>query len=459
MILFRVIAFFFYLLYTEKTMDIELSDKVPPHNLDAEQATLGAILLDWDSMSDVVTKLRPDRFYSLQNQLIFEGLISLFKQNVRGDTLTIINELTKLNKLEQAGGAAYIATLTELVPSSANIDFYVEHILDCATRRDLIKLSAEIKASAFDRTKESKLLLESAEKKIFDLADHSSTTQIWNMQHVVNETVTVIEQRFKNNSQLTGIPSGISRLDSMTSGFQKSELIIIGARPSIGKTAFALSMMQKIAVEKKIPCGFFSLEMSKLSIGQRLISQVSRVHSNKIRKGMLSMPDLQKIQDAAGKCYNAPLYVCDVPNMPLLDLRASARRMVANNGVQVIFIDYIGLISVENPSANTWENVSEVSKSLKALARELDIPIIALCQVARDAEGQEPNLAQLRGSGSIEQDADVVLFLHRDRKIMDEENPVQEAKCIVAKQRNGATGEVEMIFFPAFTKFENKVEE
>ena len=289
MILFRVIAFFFYLLYTEKTMDIELSDKVPPHNLDAEQATLGAILLDWDSMSDVVTKLRPDRFYSLQNQLIFEGLISLFKQNVRGDTLTIINELTKLNKLEQAGGAAYIATLTELVPSSANIDFYVEQILDCATRRDLIKLSAEVKASAFDRTKESKLLLESAEKKIFDLADHSSTTQIWDMQHVVNETVTVIEQRFKNNSQLTGIPSGISRLDSMTSGFQKSELIIIGARPSIGKTAFALSMMQEIAVEKKIPCGFFSLEMSKLSIGQRLISQVSRVHSNKIRKGMLSM--------------------------------------------------------------------------------------------------------------------------------------------------------------------------
>ena len=440
-------------------MEVELKDKVPPHNIDAEQATLGAILLDWDSMTDIVTRLKSDRFYNLQNQIVFDALISLFKQNVRGDTLTVINELTKLNKLEQAGGAAYVASLTELVPSSANIDYYVDIILDCASRRDLIKLSSELKASAFDDTKDAKLLLEMAEKKVFDLADHSTTSQIWSMQTVVNETIKIVEQRYRNNSQLTGIPSGIAKLDTMTSGFQNSELIIIGARPSIGKTAFALSMMQEIAVERKIPCGFFSLEMSRQSIGQRLLSQVSRVHSNKIRKGMLSMVDLQKIQDAAGKCYSSPLYICDVPNMPLLDLRASARRMVSNQGVKIIFIDYIGLISVENPSQNTWENISEISKSLKALARELDIPVIALCQVARDAEGQEPNLAQLRGSGSIEQDADVVLFLHRDRKIMEDEKQVQEAKCIVAKQRNGATGDIEMLFFPQYTKFDNKVDE
>ncbi len=440
-------------------MEVELKDKVPPHNIDAEQATLGAILLDWESMSDIVTRLKSDRFYNLQNQIVFDALISLFKQNVRGDTLTVINELTKLNKLEQAGGAAYVASLTELVPSSANIDYYVDIILDCASRRDLIKLSSELKASAFDDTKDAKLLLEMAEKKVFDLADHSSTSQIWSMQTVVNETIKIVEQRLRNNSQLTGIPSGIAKLDTMTSGFQNSELIIIGARPSIGKTAFALSMMQEIAVERKIPCGFFSLEMSRQSIGQRLLSQVSRVHSNKIRKGMLSMGDLQKIQDAAGKCYSSPLYICDVPNMPLLDLRASARRMVSNQGVRIIFIDYIGLISVENPSQNTWENISEISKSLKALARELDIPVVALCQVARDAEGQEPNLAQLRGSGSIEQDADVVLFLHRDRKIMEDEKQVQDAKCIVAKQRNGATGDIEMLFFPQYTKFDNKVDE
>lgn len=434
-----------------------LKDTVPPHNLDAEQATLGAILFDWDAMEKIVVRLRPDRFYSIQNRIIYECLISLTKQNVHGDASALITELTKQNKLEQVGGSQYVLGLTDTVATAANIDYYVDIILDCATRRDLIKLSSEVRASAFDETKKSQVLLENAEKKIFDLSENSETSRMYDMHQVVNETIKLVEMRANKNSELTGIPSGIARLDSMTSGFQKSELIIIGARPSIGKTAFALSMMQTVAIEKKIPCGFFSLEMSYQSIGQRLFSQVSRIPGSKIRSGMLSLAELNRLQDAAGLCYNAPLYICDTPNMGLLDLRASARRMVANLNVQIIFIDYIGLITLDNPNPNTWENVSEISKSLKALARELDVPVVALCQVARDAEGQEPNLAQLRGSGSIEQDADVVLFLHRDRKVADEKNPVQDAKCIVAKQRNGATGEVEMMFFRDFTKFENKV--
>ena len=438
---------------------VELKDKVPPHNLEAEQAVLGALLLDWQAMTEVATKLKPDRFYSFQNQVVYEGMASLNRQNIRGDTLTLINELTKLGKLEQAGGAAYIASLTDTVPTSANVSYYVDIVNDCAVRRDMIKMSAELKATAFDTTRESKLLLEEAEKKIFNLADQRSSSSIWEMQSVVSSTINLIDARYKNNTELTGVPSGIARLDTMTSGFQKSELIIIGARPSIGKTAFALSMMQEIAVERKIPCGFFSLEMSNLSIGMRLLSQVARIPSGKLRKGMLSMPDFRKLQDAAGRCYNAPLYICDTPNMQLLELRAMARRMKTNYDIKIIFIDYIGLITTDNPGAPVYETVSEISKSLKALARELDIPIVALCQVSRDAEGNEPNLAQLRGSGSIEQDADVVLFLHRERTKSDEENPVQDAKCIVAKQRNGATGDVEMMFFPSFTKFENKVSE
>ncbi len=437
----------------------ELKDSILPNNPDAEEATLGAILLDWDAMSDIVTNLKSDRFYNYSNRTIFEAMVSLFKKNVRGDSLSLINELNSSGKLEQAGGTAYIASLTDKVPTSANINYYVDIVLDCAARRDLIKISSEIKASSFDKNRDSKQILEEAEKKIFNLADVNDTTQVHQMQDVITSTILTIENRFKNNSELTGIPSGIARLDTMTSGFQKSELVIIGARPSIGKTAFALSMMQTIAIEKKIPCGFFSLEMSCQSIGQRLLSQVARIPSIKLRNGMLTIADFKTLQNAAGLCYNAPLFIVDTPNMQLLDLRATARRMVVNHHVQAIFIDYIGLISVDNPSQNTWENVSEISKSLKALARELNIPIIALSQVARDAEGQEPNLAQLRGSGSIEQDADVVLFLHRDRKIMDEANPVQEAKCIVAKQRNGATGDVDMIFFPSFTKFENKAQE
>lgn len=437
----------------------ELKDSILPNNPDAEEATLGAILLDWDAMSDIVTNLKSDRFYNYSNRTIFEAMVSLFKKNVRGDSLSLINELNSSGKLEQAGGTAYIASLTDKVPTSANINYYVDIVLDCASRRDLIKISSEIKASSFDKNRDSKQILEEAEKKIFNLADVNDTTQVHQMQDVIASTIGIIEKRYNNNSELTGIPSGIARLDTMTSGFQKSELVIIGARPSIGKTAFALSMMQTIAIEKNIPCGFFSLEMSCQSIGQRLLSQVARLPSIKLRNGMLNFADFKKLQDAAGLCYNAPLFIVDTPNMQLLDLRATARRMVVNHHVQAIFIDYIGLISVDNPSQNTWENVSEISKSLKALARELNIPIIALSQVARDAEGQEPNLAQLRGSGSIEQDADVVLFLHRDRKIMDEATPVQEAKCIVAKQRNGATGDVEMIFFPSFTKFENKAQE
>ena len=269
--------------------------------------------------------------------------------------------------------------------------------------------------------------------------------------------IELIEARYNSKNTFTGVPTGFARLDTMTSGFQKSELIIIGARPSIGKTALALSMMQHIAVDRHIPCGFFSLEMPYESIGMRILSQEARVSMQKIRAGTIRLDDVKKIQDAAGRWFEAPLYTVDTPNMRLLDLRAMARRMVVNQKVEIIFIDYIGLISTEDPTAPVFEQMSLVSKSLKALARELEIPIVALCQVSRDAEGNEPNLAQLRGSGSIEQDADVVMFLHRDR--LKDETPIQEAKLILAKQRNGATGDIPIMFVPAYSKFENKADE
>ena len=430
-----------------------LKDKVPPQNLEAEQAVLGAMLLDWSAVNSVVSMLQSDRFFSYQNQLIYEALISLFSQNIHGDSLALINELSKKNKLNEAGGAAYIAALTDTVPTSANIEYYAQIVLDMAIRRDLIKMSEEIKATSFDKSRESRHILEEAEKKIFSLSERNDSVKIHAAKALIGETLALIEERYNRKEAFTGIPCGIGALDSMTSGFQNEELIILGARPSIGKTAMALSMMQYIAVEKKIPCGFFSLEMSYQMIGQRLLSQESRVPGQKLRSGMLSMSDFQKLQDAAGRIFNAPLYIVDQPNMQLLDLRAVARRMVVEREIKILFIDYIGLIGVENPNAKVFEAQSEVSKSLKALARELGIPIVALCQVARDAEGNEPNLAQLRGSGSIEQDADVVMFLHRERLKGDE--PAQEAKLIVAKQRNGATGDVKLTYLPSYTKFEN----
>ena len=439
----------------------ELKDKVPPHNLEAEQATLGALLLNFDAISNVVSLLDSEKFYSYQNKLIYEAMISLFRQNIHGDTLALINELTKTGKLEEAGGAAYIASLTDLVPTAANVEYYAKIVLDQSTRRELIRISQELKAASYNETKESRGIIEEAEKLIFTLSDKNQTTKVYNMKEIINDTINAVEEHYKNKSTFTGIPTGFAKLDTMTSGFQNSELIILGARPSIGKTAMALSMMEYIAVDQKIPCGFFSLEMSALMLGQRLLSQTARVPGGKLKSGMLRIEDFQKLQQAASRCYEAPLYIIDVPNMPLLDLKAMARRLVVNQGVKIIFIDYIGLISTDNPNTQVWEQVSEISKSLKALARELAIPIVALCQVSRDAEGEEPTLNQLRGSGSIEQDADVVMFLHRERRktAEQEENPVQDAKLIVAKQRNGPTGDVDILYLSSYTKFENKVQE
>ena len=437
----------------------DLEAKTPPHNIEAEQAVLGAILMDWTAMAEVVSKLSADRFYSLQNQLVYDALIKLYTKGVRGDTLSLVDELTIEGKLEQAGGAGYIAPLTEMVPSAANIEHYSDIVLDCATRRELIKIAGELKTMAFERGQEdSKALLDTAEQKIFSLSQKNETTKIYDIKDIVIKDIEIIDTRYKNKTEFTGVPSGFSKLDMMTSGFQKSELIIIGARPSIGKTALALSMMQHIALERGISCGFFSLEMPYESIGMRLLSMSSHVDMGRMRSGMLQKQDFTKIQDAAGRWYSAPLYTVDTPNMRLLDLRAMARRMVANHKVQIIFIDYIGLITTENPNAAVFEQVSEISKSLKALARELEIPIVALCQVSRDAEGHEPNLAQLRGSGSVEQDADVVMFIDRERK-RDEQAAVQEAKIILAKQRNGPTGDIEIMFVPSYSTFANKKEE
>lgn len=438
-------------------MDATLSDKVPPHNIEAEQAVLGALLLNWEAMANVVSNLRADRFYSLQNQVIFDAMLKLYAQNARGDTISLINELTVEGNLDKAGGTAYIASLTDTVPSAANIDYYAKMVLDRAARRDLIKISGELKTESFDLQKNSETLLDNAEQKIFALAERNETTEIYAAKQIMIKEIEIIESRYKSKNQFTGVPTGFAKLDMYTSGFQNSELIIIGARPSIGKTAFALSMMQNIACEKRIPCGFFSLEMPYESIGMRLLAQEARVSMSKIRSGMIKNTDVAKIQNAAGRWYDAPLYVVDTPNMHLLDLRAKARRMVMDHKVKIIFIDYIGLITMEDNKKEQWEQISEISKSLKALARELQIPIVALCQVARDAEGQEPNLAQLRGSGSIEQDADVVMFLHRNR--LKEEVTAQDAKIILAKQRNGATGDIDILFLPAYSKFESKVDD
>lgn len=439
---------------------MELKDKIPPHNLEAEQATLGAMLLNWESVNEVVLYIRASHFYDQRNQIIFDSLVHLSESNVKGDMLTLIDDLTKRGKLDAAGGVSYISSLTDMVPTSANIDYYANIVLDQSIRRNLIRISSEIKAESFDETKDSRNILEEAEQKIFKLSDTNENSNIYSLKDLIPPTIELIDRRYKEKNSYSGIPSGITKLDSMTSGFQDSEMIIIGARPSMGKTALALSMIQHIAIEKNIPCGFFSLEMSSLQIMQRLLSQLARMQSKKIRDGFLTLADFTAIQNAAGMAFESPLYIVDTPNMKLLDLRTMARRMKAMYDIKILFIDYIGLITSENEDAPVYEQQSAISKSLKNLARELKIPIVVLCQVSRSAEGNEPGLNELRGSGSIEQDADMVIFIHGERKTKpaegEEYNPVQDRKLIIAKQRNGPIGDVDVLFISSYTKFENK---
>ena len=434
-----------------------LKDKVPPHNAEAEQATLGALLLDWGAVTTVLSYLRPERFYSYQNQVIFEAMLSLFNKGQTGDILSLTEELRSSGKLDAAGGVAYVSSLTDQVPTSSNIEYHANIVREQSIRRELIKISSNIISDAHNETKESRAVLEDAQNKIFGLTDLDQTQSIVTMQELIPGTINIIETHYKNKDAYTGVPTGFTELDSMTSGFQESELIIIGARPSMGKTAMALSMAQFIAIQQKIPVGFFSLEMSYQQIGQRLLSQEARIPSNKLRSGMLKIEDFAKLQDAAGRCYESPLYIVDTPNMKLLDLRAMARRMKSIHDVKIIFIDYITLITSENTSIPRHEQIAEISRSLKSLARELNIPIVALSQVRRDSEGREPNLADLRESGSIEQDADVVMFIHRERKPNENEDVIK-SKIILAKQRNGPVGDVNLVYIPYYTKFENAAE-
>ena len=428
------------------------------YNTEAEKAVLGSLFFNWDCAADVVRRLKPEDFYNLQNQLIFASMVRLFQEGgVKADILTVSEDLTKAQKLEEAGGVEYIAELTDAVPTAANVVRYVDIVVSCANKRVLVRLAADITANCFGGSKTYQEITEDIQKRVFALIDSTQLAQILTMHDIVCQTIELVDAMYKGG--VLGVPSGLNGLDELTNGFQKGEITIIGARPSMGKTALALTMMQHIAIENAVPCGFFSLEMSATQIGQRFFSQIALIPSSKLRGGTLKVNEFKKLQDAAEICNTAPLYVVDMPNIKLLDLRALARRMVSNYGVQIIFIDYIGLITSENPTAPVYEQQSAISKSLKSLARELEIPLVVLCQVGRNAEGMEPNLAQLRGSGSIEQDADAVMFIHGERAKNDDGNydPVQDRKLIVAKQRNGPVGNVDVVFLSKCTKFEDKL--
>ncbi len=440
-----------------------LKDKIPPHDDTAEQATLGALLLDADAVALVLPYLRPEDFYSNANKAVYEAVLRLFNKGVKADILTVTGEMKQSGTLEEAGGTAYVASLTSIVPTTANVEYYAQTVQNYSLRRAMQRVSSENIAATFDESLESRSILEETQQKLFDLNDNRQAFKAKSVQELVPDVISALERIHEAKKEYTGVPSGFDELDKLTSGFQPSELIIIGARPSMGKTALALSMASHCSIEKHIPTAFFSLEMSDMSLMLRLISSEARISGNKLRTGFFPNSDFVKIQEAAGRLYDAPLYLVDMPNMKLLDLRAQARRLRAQQNVQIIFIDYLGLINADNPRMQRFDQIAEVSRSLKSLARELDIPVVALAQLNRAAEGEKPNLSSLRDSGSIEQDADVVMFLHRKREYEKNEKKDKDSgekddndgttSLILAKQRNGPVGNIQLTFLSEFAKF------
>ena len=428
--------------------DGSLKDAVPSHNEEAEVATLGAVLIDPEALPAIMPLLRPEDFYRGAHQRIFEAVLSLFDRGQSIDLITLADELRARGTLEICGGRAYISRLTSAVPTSANVEFYARIVQAGSIRRGLSRVSQEIISRAHDESSEISVILEDAERRIFEISDRNQTGTYSPAKDVVKATFDAIERHYHSKTEYTGIPSGFKDLDQLTMGFQNSEFIVIGARPSVGKTAFALTIAANMAIRQKIPVGFFSLEMSAMAIMQRLLSMEARLDSQRMRTGMLSPADFSRITEACSRLYDAPLYISDSPDLKLLDLRAQARRMKAKQDVKIIFVDYITLIGSENRDLPRHEQIAEISRSLKALARELALPVIALSQVRRETEGKKPALADLRESGSIEQDADVVIFIHT------EDLKAEAREIAVAKQRNGPVGDLQLAFLSRYTKFE-----
>ena len=436
-------------------------NRIPPNNDEAEKAVLGSMLIDDAAISVVIQKIRADDFYSTANKIIFEAIINLDTGGIRADLLTLKGELEKTGKLDQAGGIDYIAGLTNLVPSSANVDYYAQIVQDCSLRRGIIQAAGFAGNRAYDETSVPRQILEEIQQRLFILSDTRRLFQYSKAAESIKSTFEHLSVIF-SKGQYTGIASGFEALDSLTSGFQKKEFTVIGARPSMGKTSLALNMAAHMALEQKIPVAFFSLEMSISTLLLRIISSEAKIDSHKFRTGFLNKNDFANMFQVADRITDAPLYFVDMPGITILDIHSMARMLRTQQKVEAIFIDYIALIASENPRQPRYEFISDVSRSLKALARELDIPVIALSQLSRDMEKQQrtPNLADIRESGSIEQDADMVIFIDKDREAQKTDDNEEKDKTIglkvklnVAKNRNGPTGIVDLTFLKPFTKF------
>ncbi|MGB2630015.1 MAG: replicative DNA helicase [Candidatus Omnitrophota bacterium] len=436
-----------------------LIEKVPPQNTEAEIAVLGSMLLDREAIATTVELLDEAAFYSEANRRIFKAIVKLYDENDVVDIVTLIEELKKRNILNETGGPTYITELANSIPTSANVEHYAKIVREKYLLRNLIKTATQIVSESFEPSSEVEELLDRAEKLIFDVtSDKKREMHVYSMKDVVKESIETIDRLYQRKENITGIPTGFHDLDVMTAGLQKSDFIVLAGRPSMGKSALGANVLEYAGLIAKVPCAFFSLEMSKEQLAQRILCSIARVNAHKVRTGFFSQSDWQKLIEAADKLSKAPIYIDDTPSISALELRAKARRLKAKHDIQLLLVDYMQLMRGISRAENRQQEISQISRSLKALARELSVPIIAISQLSRAVEQRadhRPQLSDLRESGAIEQDADVVILLLREEYY----NPTGEnkglAELIVAKQRHGPTGTIKLAFLSEYMMFSN----
>ncbi len=431
-------------------------ERIPPQNIEAEQSVLGSMLIDKDAIITASEYLSVKDFYRDGHQKVFASMTALSERGEPVDLVTLVEELGRHNQLENIGGMSYLTTLANIVPTAANVAYYARIVRDKAVLRSMINVATRIVTRSFEAADNVEEILDEAEKAIFDVSQRSSSQGFSSMKDILKGAFERIDKLWGNKGGVTGVPTGFPDLDNITCGFQNSDLIIIAARPSMGKTTLALNIAQNISVNEKLPVAIFSLEMSKEQLVQRMLVAQANIDAQRLRRGYLSDEDYPKLTRAAGPLAEAPLFIDDTAAISIMEMRAKARRLKAEHGLAAIFVDYLQLMRGSERSENRQQEISGISRSLKALAKELEVPVIALSQLSRAVEQREkkrPILSDLLESGGIEANADVVAFIYREGYYNQDMENRHETDIIIAKQRNGPVGSIQLYFKESHNKF------
>lgn len=432
--------------------------KVPPQDIEAEQAVIGSMLTDQDAVVAAIETLKPEDFYREDNKLIYSAILNIYNRAEPIDIITLKAELSSMGKLDNVGGLEYIVGLPDKVPTTANVDRYIKIVEEKSMLRNLIKTANEILSMGYDQTEDVEDVMDLAEKKIFDVMQKKSKTGYTSIKDVLVESFTKLEELYNQKQRVTGVPTGFIDLDRMTAGLHGSEFILIAARPAMGKSAFALNIATYAATRANVPVAIFSLEMSKEQVGNRILCSEALVDSNNVRTGDLNDEELSKLAETSGELSQAPIYIDDTAGITITEMRARCRKLKLEKNIGLVVVDYLQLIQGSGKTSGREQEIAEISRSLKILAKELEIPVIALSQLSRAVEARDdhrPMLSDLRESGSIEQDADIVMFLYRDDYYNEDSPEKNVAEVIIAKQRAGSTGTVKLAWIGNYTKFAN----